>query len=92
MRLQSYNVDSEVERTELVRQRRLCGWGEEDIPYWLTLIRKGDRVAHSQLVGLDEAGRADTTVTNNNAEILVALLGSRRWVFGLGYRREAQLH
>lgn len=44
MRLQTYDVDSEIERTELVRQRRLCGWGEEDIPYWLTLIRKGDRV------------------------------------------------
>lgn len=45
LRLQNVNPDDEAEMTELVRQRRLCGWGEETIPTWRELIRKGDRVS-----------------------------------------------
>lgn len=35
----------------LRQQRQLCGWGEENIPAWQALIRKGDRVRLWVLVG-----------------------------------------
>lgn len=44
MRLQLFDVNSAKEHTELVRQRRLCGWNEEEIPAWMDMIRSGERV------------------------------------------------
>lgn len=46
MRLALYELGNAVHHNELVRQRRLCGWGEEDIPAWQDMIRSGERVRH----------------------------------------------
>ena len=44
LRFQAVDTKSAVEHNELVRQRRLCGWGEPDIASWKKLIENGDRV------------------------------------------------
>lgn len=48
-RFQPLDPDKAVEVTELRRQRLLCGWGADSIDKWLDMIRKGDRVSHSEL-------------------------------------------
>ena len=44
MRLVLYDTENAIHHNELLRQRRLCGWGEDEIPTWTELIRSKQRV------------------------------------------------
>lgn len=48
LHFQPLNPDDLKEIAELRRQRLLCGWGFDSIDKWLDMIRKGDRVSHSE--------------------------------------------